>query len=109
MPARARIRPYTGRSSNCLVEPVAKPTDAADTLPAQGVHFALELWDDPSLEGVERQRSTSQAPILHEHEGGDHDQSAAVCGWDRDRISDEARDRLDLTGHDRNELAGRGT
>ena len=74
---------------------------------AEQVHLALQLGNDVDLERVEHDRGQAHDRVLHEHEDQDGEQRAALERRQRERLGDEAAERLDLGIDHLHDLAGR--
>ena len=88
-----------------LAEPLRQPPHLAHPQLAERVDLALQLGDHVHLDRIEADRGQAHDRVLHEHEGQNREQRAALERRQREGIAHEAADRLDLGGDHRDDLA----
>ena len=77
-----------------LPDPVGEPAHEPHPLLGERVHAALELRDDIELERIEGDRGGRHHPVLHQQEGEDDEEVAALEDRELERVPDEPAERL---------------
>ena len=91
-----------------LADAVGQHANLAHALAAEFADAALHFRNDVGLHRVKRYRGGAEHRVLHEHEDKDRQQRPGLGDRQREGITDKAADRLQLGGHHRDDLAGRG-
>ena len=90
-----------------LPDPFRQVADLTDPQLAERVDLPLQLGDDVDLDRIEDDRRDAHDRVLGEHEREDRDQRAALERRQRERVADEAADRLGLGRDHGDDLARR--
>ncbi len=94
MPGGSIVGVDLGHAGNRFADPVRDLAHRPDALLAKLVDLALKARDQPSLEGIERDRRGPQNRVLHEDEGQIDQQRAALENRQRYRVADKSAQRL---------------
>ena len=98
-----------GPCGDRLGDTVREPANFAHPFAAEPTNDSLHLGNEITLQRIERDSRGSEYRVLHEHEDENRQQRAALRDRQRESIADKPADRLQLAGHHRDDLAGRGT
>ena len=104
---RGVVGPDVAHPGDGLRDAIGEAAHLAHPRLAEQVHLALQLGDDVDLKRVEHDRGQAHDRVLREHEHEDGQQRAALKGRQRERLADEAAERLDLGVDHLHDLAGR--
>ena len=97
-----------GACGDGFSDAVRQPADLAHPFAPEAADDALHLWNEVSLQRIKRDSGGAEYRVLHEHEDKDRQQGAALRYRQGEGFADKPADRLQFSGHHRDDLAGRG-
>ena len=91
-------------TADVFADPVGEHANSLYPFLAELIHLPLQLWDDVTLNRIERDRGEAEDWILDEHEHQDRQQGAALKRRQGQRVADEPAQRFHLGGYHRNDF-----